>query len=475
MGTLGMTHSVCPECRSIVPAKVVTQGDEVHFVKFCAEHGERRSFVRHGVKAYLDAHRYVKPAWQPREFAGDASRPCPEGCGLCTRHEQHLCMPIIEITSRCNLSCPVCIASAGKPHDMTLDEFRRVLDALIRAERQVDILNLSGGEPLVHPQVLAFLDEALSRPEVIRLSISTNGRELLRRPELLKELNTRNVCVSLQCDGFEDRAYEVLRGEPLAREKQRILDLLEAEGATTSLTLTLAGGVNEDQVRPMLDYHFSHAHVVSLMIQPVAFAGRGRTLLGRAKRLTIPDVIELLASSGHPAVRREDFVPLPCSHPLCFSLAYYLLLEGGRTLSLSRLIDAPTLLASVTNRTIFGLDEEEFERLRGFVYELWSGPAACVPDTEAVLRVLREILRELSDSCCLEIDRGSRGPKRGGCFDPRKVFQVAERRVKSVFIHAFQDADTFDLARVRRCCNAYPQADGSFLPACVYNVLRRQG
>jgi hypothetical protein len=177
------------------------------------------------------------------------------------------------------------------------------------------------------------------------------------------------------------------------------------------------------------------------------------------QRLSIPDVIELVANSGHPAVRREDFVPLPCSHPLCFSLAYYLQVGDGRSVSLGRLIEAPTLLDGVTNRTIFGLDEEEFERLRGLVYDLWSGPAACVPDTDAVLRTLSAILRELSDSC--------------GCFDPRRVFHVAERRVKSVFIHAFQDADTFDLARVRRCCNAYPQADGSLMPSCVYNVLRR--
>ena len=37
---------------------------------------------------------------------------------------------------------------------------------------------------------------------------------------------------------------------------------------------------------------------------------------------------------------------------------------------------------------------------------------------------------------------------------------ITERRVKSIFIHAFQDAETFDLARVRRCCNGYPQPDG---------------
>jgi len=59
-------------------------------------------------------------------------------------------------------------------------------------------------------------------------------------------------------------------------------------------------------------------------------------------------------------------------------------------------------------------------------------------------------------------------------FDPRTAFGLAERRVKSIFIHAFQDAATFDLARIRRCCQAYPQPDGRFVPACAQNVRRRR-
>ena len=51
---------------------------------------------------------------------------------------------------------------------------------------------------------------------------------------------------------------------------------------------------------------------------------------------------------------------------------------------------------------------------------------------------------------------------------------VAERRIKSIFIHAFQDVETFDLSRVRRCCQAYPQPDGRLIPICVHNVLRRK-
>jgi len=454
---LGVTHGACEHCRAIVPAKVVTDGRDVYFRKFCPEHGESQNFVRSDLNDYLRSLRYVKPAWTPLEFAGDLKAMCPEGCGFCDRHEQHLCMPIIEITSRCDLSCPICLVDAGKSWDMTLTQFKHLLDALIRAERQIDVLNLSGGEPLVHPDLLSFVDEALSRTEIVRVSISTNGLGFLKNPNLVGELHDRNAVVSLQFDGFDDSAYEILRGRALLKDKLRILKLLGEEGVSTSLTMTAAGGVNDDQFGAMLDYLFSHENVVSMMVQPIAFAGRGAGLAGRAGRLTIPDVVKMLGEAGHPPVKSSDFVPLPCSHPLCFSLAFYLVLDSGGAVSVNSLAEASTMMDAIANRTVFGLDPQEHERLKRMIYDLWSGPAGAAPDTKAVMKTLRGILKDMACAC----------------FDPRKAFTVAERRVKSIFIHAFQDADTFDLARARRCCNAYPQPDGSLIPACVYNVLRR--
>ena len=453
MKTLGMTNSVCRVCRQLVPAKVVAEDSKVYFDKFCPSHGRERTFVYADVEQYLRSQRFVKPAWVPLEFGGQASQPCPQGCGMCSRHEQHLCMPIVEITARCDLDCPVCLVQAGRNWDMTLEDFRRVLDGLVRAERQVDILTLSGGEPLVHPQILGFIDEVASRPEIVRTSISTNGLALLRKPDLLPALTQRNAVISLQFDGFDDEVYEKLRGRPLRDDKLRILDLLAKSGVTTSLTVTVASGVNEQELQPILEYFFSQRHVVSLMIQPVAFIGRAAGMEGRADRLTIPDVIRLLGQT--PKVAAEDFAPLPCSHPLCFSLAYYLMLDGGGMVPVNRLVKADGLMDSLSNRTIFGLDEEEHQRLKDMVYELWSGPAGTAPDGQAVLETLRNILGEMS--CAY--------------FDAKKAFATAERRIKSVFIHAFQDADTFDLARVRRCCNAYPQPDGRLMPACAHNVL----
>lgn len=459
MKTLGITHSVCPACRRLVPAKVIGEEGEVFFEKLCPEHGLSRSFVRRDVEEYLHTLRYVKPAWVPREFAGHASASCPSGCGFCERHEQHLCMPIVEITSRCDLACPACLVDAGQGKDISADEFAQLLDKLIRAERQIDVLNLSGGEPLLHPGLLALVDQALARPEIVRVSISTNGLALLRQPNLIDRLRERNVVVSLQFDGFKPAAYETLRGRPLLDEKLKILELLRESGITTSLTMTVAGGVNDDQFPAILDYLFSQPHVVSLMIQPLAFARRGRTLDGAARRLSIPDILTLLGNAGDLRVRREDFTPLPCSHPLCFSLAFYLMLGGVSATSLSRLLDPSQWLDALANRTVFGLDEEEYDRMKDMIYDLWSGPAGAAPDSEAVMQTLRGILSEMT--CC--------------CFDPRQAFGITERRVKSIFIHAFQDADTFDLARARRCCNAYPQPDGTLMPACVYNVLKRDG
>jgi len=138
------------------------------------------------------------------------------------------------------------------------------------------IVSLAGGERLLHPELLAFVAEAASRPEIVRVSVSTNGLELLSEPALLEKLHKMDVCISLQLDGFDENAYEVLRGRPLLREKLAILRLLKEESITTSLTMTAAGGVNEDPFHPMLDQLFAHEHIVSLMIQPAALGHPAR-------------------------------------------------------------------------------------------------------------------------------------------------------------------------------------------------------
>ena len=290
------------------------------------------------------------------------------------------------------------------------------------------------------------------------MSVSTNGRTFLEQPDLLDSLRERNVVVSLQFDGFKEAAYETMRGEPLLDEKLRILKLLERSGISTSLTMTVAAGLNDDQFPAVLKYYFSRPNLVSLMIQPLTFCGRASSMFNGMGRLTLPDIVQRLGEAGVSPVRAEDFLPLPCSHPLCFNLAFYLMLNDGGIVSLGQMFEAEQWLDALANRTVFGLDAEEQHRMQEMIYDIWSGPVGLAPEGESVMRTLRCALDEMSAEH----------------FDPRHAFTITERRVKSIFIHAFQDAETFDLARVRRCCNAYPQPDGTFKPACVHNVLGRK-
>jgi len=298
-----------------VPAKIVTPDSrQVYYHKFCPTDGISENWVHGDLVTYLETQRYVKPAWTPEYLSGQSDISCPYGCGFCDRHEQHLCMPIVEITSRCDLACPICIANAGKNWDMTVEEFGMLVDKLISAERQIDVLNFSGGEPLLHPQLLKIIDEALSRPEIVRVSISTNGLSLLRNPKLVAELYDRNIVVALQFDGFDDNAYEVLRGRKLLKAKLDILDMLSEVGISTSLTFTAANDINTDQLARTVEYLFSNPHVISMMIQPLSFAGRASRFSGRINRLTVADVVRLLSETAEMYVKASDFVPLtaPC-------------------------------------------------------------------------------------------------------------------------------------------------------------------
>ena len=120
------------------------------------------------------------------------------------------------------------------------------------------------------------------------------------------------------------------------------------------------------------------------------------------------------------------------------------------------MINADRYLDLIQNRAIFGTDAESFATITDAVYELWSGPAALSPDSQRALQAVRRLLASATA---------------GDGYSPRKALTVAERSVKSIFIHQFMDPETFDLSRARKCCQVYPQPDGRLVPACVRNCL----
>ena len=52
--------------------------------------------------------------------------------------------------------------------------------------------------------------------------------------------------------------------------------------------------------------------------------------------------------------------------------------------------------------------------------------------------------------------------------------KIAERAVKAVYIHAHMDEESFDVQRVMKCPIGVPEADGTNIPTCTYNVMYRE-
>jgi len=453
------TRSTCPVCRRLTQARTVGRGGKIFLQTFCADHGLTEALVYDDEAFYLAAQDFCKPGTMQRLYAGRITSGCPEDCGFCPDHEQHICMPIIEITDHCDMACPVCLVRTDGTYHMELDDLKAMVDRLLLAEGQIQVLSLSGGEPTMHPRYGEILEYLTSLEDVVRVSVSTNGLRLARDPELLALHKELDVVVSLQFDGFTPTTYERLRGRgDVAAVKRELLDRLVAEDMAASLTVTAARGVNEHEFPALVQYFLQSDNLLSITVQPFSHEGTGRAFGHDPNdRVTVTEVMRLLSDGSNGVVEPDDFTPLPCSHPSCFCLTFLLQVEGGGWLPIKRVLGVDDYLSLIRNRSYISPDGENVDRLKGLLYELWSGPAMRLPQSEGALGTMKSILKE--------IDR------RGG--SAKSNVRIAERRMKSLFIHQFMDAETFDVSRVRRCCTVYPKEDGRIYPMCAYNVLYR--
>jgi len=71
-------------------------------------------------------------------------------------------MAMVEITNRCNMSCPVCFANSdASPSDIKLDVVKSRIIKLISIAGAIP-LQISGGEPTLHPGLPEIIEFAKS-------------------------------------------------------------------------------------------------------------------------------------------------------------------------------------------------------------------------------------------------------------------------------------------------------------------------
>jgi uncharacterized radical SAM superfamily Fe-S cluster-containing enzyme len=443
---LGQTTSLCETCLELVPTKIIAEGSEVFYLKRCREHGVQKTLVCDDTSYWKAQKDWLKPGDRPLTVQTRTEHGCPYDCGLCPDHEQHSCLAIIEVTDACNLTCPVCFAASGPDRDQhrSLVEIERMLDILVESEGEPDLVQLSGGEPTLHPQFFEILQAAKRRP-IRHLMINTNGVRIAREPGFAERLAEfmPGFEVYLQTDSLKRDALMQLRGADLVRIRHEALEALERNNISTTLVVTLKKGVNDDEIADIVRFALGWRCVRGVTFQPVQDAGRNQGFDPKAHRIVLTEIRRRIAEAGVFAL--EDLIPLPCNpDQICIG---YGLRDGERVAPVTSLLPRELFVAATPNTVSF----EAYPELRAGIFNLLSLSTAQADASDKLAALL----------CCLP---AAAVPSNLGY---EHTFRVV--------ISQFLDRYNFDLGTVKRSCVHFVEADGRIIPFDTYNTFYRRG
>jgi len=439
-----LTRTLCPYCRRVLDGQVLFRGNKVYLRRHCPEHGSIEALTYGDAEAYVAAAKFNRPGSIPVAFTTDSLNGCPHDCGLCPEHQQHACVGIIEVNSACNMECPLCFASAGPGFNLTLRDVEAILDHFVETEGAADVVQFSGGEPAIHPDIIPMLRAAKSRG-IRHVMLNTNGKRIAADDGFLAALAEVRPSVYFQFDGFQSATYRELRAEPeILGEKLRALDRLAEIGCDVVLVPAIEHGVNEQEVGNILRFGLEHPAIKGVNFQPAFHAGRfnGHDPL---QRITIPDVLALIEDQTAGLFLVSDFVPIPCCFPTCNSVTYAYVDEGKVT-PLTRLLNVDDYLDYLSNRAILDPGAELRTALEG----LWS--TATFPGSGPSLK-------DFAVTCAA-----------CGLPDGLDVDALA-RRMFVVMLQDFMDPWTFSQKNAMKCCKAILLPDGKQVPFCAYNSV----
>jgi uncharacterized radical SAM superfamily Fe-S cluster-containing enzyme len=437
-----LTNSLCATCLKKIEAKILVEGGRVYMQKFCPEHGQQRVLVADDAAYWREARALYKPPTLPLRRNTAMSRGCPHDCGLCPDHEQHSCLAIIEITDQCDLGCPICYAKSSRARQhRSLAQIEAMLDAAVANEGRVNVVQISGGEPTLHPELFAVLDAVRRRP-IRHIMLNSNGRRLAEDREFVKQLAgyMPGFEVYLQFDSLRPETLRQIRGADLSDIRRRAVDALEEHGISTTLVVTLKKGVNDGEIGEILEFATGRRCIRGVTFQPIQSAGRLGGFDPATNRLTLTEVRSAILGQ-HKLFTPADLVPVPC-HTDALAMAYAIR-HKNRLIPLSKLADPRALLSMGGNTICY----EQDPALREHVMRLFSASAS--PSSAA---------DSLNGICCLpDLPRGS----------------VSYDNVFRVIIMQFMDAWNMDLRSLKRSCVHIVHPDGRLIPFETYNLMYR--
>ncbi|HET7813761.1 MAG TPA: radical SAM protein [Candidatus Baltobacteraceae bacterium] len=455
---LKSVRAVCPRCFAenddfdpqfpddICDGHLVERDGKAYLRRWCRRgHGEVWSLYEESADLWKWLQQWRVPTKIINPDTNDIY-PVPTGYehGLGPAHLQHSCIYLLDVTTQCNLQCPACFTSSSPalsqylPLDRILSAVRTAIE---RENGRLDVVMISGGEPTVHPQLREMVEALLEMP-VTRIVINTNGVRLANEDallELLAQYRDR-VEIYLQYDGPSLATQVTMRGQDLRNIKRRAIDRLSAARLFTTLVMTVSLE-NEHEVGDVLDTAFGTPYVGGVSFQPLFASGRS-PVLDPMRRVTTTGVLNRIERQSMHGIRARDLIALPCSHPDCCSIGYFIKNARGEYKSLAAAIGEDDLRKSLS---LFG-NSIAFSETLGSVKASLMG---LMSETMTLSRPeLVGHLRRLCEDCGI----GSLRALLGAAFAPSNSARFVGERVKRITVKHFMDADMLITERLEQCC-----------------------
>lgn len=438
---LEATISICPQCLKQIQAKIVQRKNEIYLEKNCPVHGLQYELMEEDAEYFKHRKEFDKPG-TPCATQTNVRNGCPFDCGLCPQHAQHTCIGLIEVTNACDLKCPVCYARSGQTTFLDLKTIERMMDLYVSSELdQPEILQISGGEPTLHPQILDII--RLARKKKFKyVMLNTNGLRIAHDEDFVRELASfkGGFEVYLQFDSFQNRTLKKLRGRAIHAEKERAILLLSQYHIPATLVTTVAHGMNDGELGKIVQLGLDTPGIRGVNFQPVAFFGRLPSGFASRKRTTLTGIIRKLEAQTKGLLRMSDFVPLPCNVDRV-SLTYLRKAVNGKWIPLPREVDIKKFVPAIKNTFAFSLEDA-------------LSPSCCT-----LLSSPKKLLHLLADAKALQSIR-----KRATYLD-ENLFRIS--------ITSFIDIYNFDLKSMQKECVHIITPDLRKIPFSAYNMFHR--
>lgn len=451
-----LTRSVCPECKKTIDAQILVRDSRVIMRKHCQEHGWFEALMSSDFENYREWEKFNKPGTLPLEFQTEVNQGCPDDCGLCPSHQQHTCLALLEITQSCNFDCPVCFASAGtdqKHKHLDMDTIKNMIHTLMRSEGTIELVQISGGEPTIHPEIIAIIEYAKSTGRIQTIMMNTNGRKFAQSLSFTKKLQEAGLKgVYLQFDGFKASTYKELRGnERLLAEKIKAIENLSKAGLNITLSMTVVKGVNDDEIGDIIKFIHEQPSINGLSLQPVFAEGRLEKYYDPMDHLTLPDIIERIVSQTDKLYQKSDFFPIPCPYPHCSGVTFsYQDPETKQFSTIKRLVEVEDYLDYFTDSILPDIATKIKDALEG-LFSFSTSPGS------------QELVEDYCTACGIDLNLDAIQEQLGEYI----------KNVKMITIKPFMSAWDVDVKRLMKCCVHEVLPDSKIMPFCSYNILYR--